>query len=106
MLAHDGAWSGRQIVPRQRVLDATTAAAPYLAPSTTPRRLGYGYQVWLQPGARRQYSLRAVHGQAIFVDPAAKLVLVHTAVRLKPAADPAALELGALWQVLVARYDN
>jgi len=30
--------------------------------------------------------------------------LVHTAVRLKPSADPAAAELGALWQALVARF--
>jgi len=104
MLAHDGAWNGRQIVPRQWVLDATTAAAPFLAPSLSPARLGYGYQVWLQPGARRQFSLRGVHGQTIFVDPASRLVLVHTAVRLIPAADPAAAELGALWRALVAQY--
>lgn len=106
LLAHDGASNGRQIIPHQWVLDATTAAAPYLAPSVAPPRLGYGYQVWLQPGPRRQFSLRGVHGQAIFIDPASKLVLVHTAVRLKPSADPAALELSALWQALVARYGN
>jgi hypothetical protein len=29
------------------------------------------------------------------------LVLVHTAVRLKAAADPAAAELNALWNALV-----
>jgi CubicO group peptidase (beta-lactamase class C family) len=106
LLAHDGAWDGRQIVPRQWVLDATRAEAPYLAPALSPPRLGYGYQVWLQPGARRQFSLRGVHGQAVFVDPGAKLVLVHTAVRLKPSADPAALELAELWRALVARYGD
>jgi CubicO group peptidase (beta-lactamase class C family) len=100
MLAHDGIWNGRQI-PRQWVLDAT---APFLAPSLAPPRLGYGYQVWLQPGARREFSLRGVHGQIIFVDPGLHLVLVHTAVRLKPASDPSALELAALWQELVASY--
>jgi CubicO group peptidase (beta-lactamase class C family) len=104
LLAHDGAWNGMQIVPRQWVLDATTAAAAYLAPA--PLRLGYGYQVWLQPGAGRQFSLRGVHGQAIFVDSGSGLVLVHTAVRLKPSSDPAALELGALWRALVAEHRN
>jgi CubicO group peptidase (beta-lactamase class C family) len=106
MLAHDGAWNGHQIVPRQWVLDATSVAADYLAPSLTPPRLGYGYQVWLQPGTRRQFSLRGVHGQAIFVDPESKLVLVHTAVRLKPAADPGAAELAALWRSIVAGFGH
>jgi CubicO group peptidase (beta-lactamase class C family) len=106
IIAYDGAWNGRQIVPRQWVQDGTTPAAPYLTPSLSPPRLGYGYQVWVQPASRREFSFRGVHGQAIYVDPAARLVLVHTAVRLKPSADPAAQELGALWQALVTRYGN
>jgi CubicO group peptidase (beta-lactamase class C family) len=106
LLAHDGMWNGRQIIPRQWVLDATTPSAPFLAPAVAPPHLGYGYQVWLQPGARRQFSLRGVHGQAIFVDPQARLVLVHTAVRLRPANDPQAVELGELWRALVARYGS
>ena len=77
--------------------------APLDASAATPF-FGYGYQVWLFPGTRRQFALLGVHGQAIFVDPVAKLVLVHTAVRLKASNDPAALELRALWDALVARY--
>jgi len=50
MLAHDGAWSGRQIVPRQWVLDATTAQYPFLRAGTATRFFGYGYQTWLLPG--------------------------------------------------------
>ena len=103
MLAHDGAWNGRQVVPRQWLLDATTVAAPYLAPGVATRGSGYGYQVWLLSGPRRQFSLLGVHGQAIFVDPAMQLVLVHTAVRTKPSGDPATAELYALWRALVAR---
>jgi len=103
LLANDGAWNGVQIVPRQWVLDATTAAAPYQRPGTATPFFGYGYQIWLFPGPRRQFALLGVHGQSIFVDPAAKLVLVHTAVRLKASLDPAAVELRALWAALVAR---
>jgi CubicO group peptidase (beta-lactamase class C family) len=104
MLANDGAWNGRQIVPRQWVLDATTPQAPFLTPGIMTRSYGYGYQVWLLTGPRRQFALLGIHGQTIFVDPAAKLVLVHTAVRLKANMDPAVLELRALWEGLVARY--
>jgi CubicO group peptidase (beta-lactamase class C family) len=106
LLAHDGMWNGRQIIPRQWVQDATTPAASFLAPTVAPPRLGYGYQVWLQPGARRQFSLRGVHGQAIFVDSQARLVLVHTAVRLRPTGDPQAAELSELWRAVVARYGS
>ena len=102
MLAGDGAWNGRQIVPRQWVLDATTVQAPFLRPGTATRFFGYGYQTWLFPGPRRQFAFRGIHGQAIYVDPASKLVLVHTAVRLKASNDPAAVELRAVWAALVA----
>jgi CubicO group peptidase (beta-lactamase class C family) len=104
LLAHDGAWNGRQIIPRQWLLDATRIEAPYLAPGIATPTYGYGYQVWLRAGGRREFVLLGVHGQAIFIDPVAHLVLVHMAVRLKPSRDPAVAELNALWRDLVARY--
>jgi CubicO group peptidase (beta-lactamase class C family) len=104
MLAHDGAWNGQQIVPRQWVLDATTVAAPWLAPGVASKFYGYGYQLWLLPGDRRQFALLGIHGQAIFVDPGAQLVMVHTAVRVKPTGDPIAGEVVALWRAVVKRY--
>jgi CubicO group peptidase (beta-lactamase class C family) len=107
MLAHDGFWNGRQIVPRQWVVNATSNAPAdtHLKPARkAPTDLGYGYQVWLSPGPRRTFSLRGVYGQAIYVDPRSKLVLVHTAVRLAPRGDPAAPELAALWRALVAKH--
>lgn len=73
---------------------------------TATRFFGYGYQTWLFPGPRRQFALLGIHGQSVFVDPAAKLVLVHMAVRVKPSNDPAALELRALWSALVARFGD
>ncbi len=104
MLAHDGAWNGQQIVPKQWVLDATTVAAPWLAPGMTSKFYGYGYQIWLLPGARRQFALLGIHGQVIFVDPAAHLVMVHTAVRVQATGDPMAGEVVALWRAVVQRY--
>jgi CubicO group peptidase (beta-lactamase class C family) len=57
--------------------------------------------VWIFPGPRRQFALLGVHGQSIFVDPAARLVLVHTAAQVKPSRDPAAVALISLWNALV-----
>lgn len=106
ILAHDGAWNGRQIVPRQWVLDMTTAQLPFQLPGTATKFYGYGYQTWLFPGSRWQFALLGIHGQAVFVDPVARLVLVHTAVRLKASGDPAAAELIALWRALAAQFPN
>ena len=104
VMAHDGAWNGRQIVPGAWVREMTAVGAPFLAPGAATRFFGYGYQTWLFPGPRRQFALLGIHGQSVFVDPAAKLVLAHTAVRVKPSNDPAAAELRALWAALVARF--
>jgi len=103
LLAHDGAWNGRQIIPRDWVIASTTVAAPYLAPGAVAPFYGYGNQVWLLPGPRRQFALLGIHGQTIFVDPAAQLVLVQTAVRVKATADASAGELRAVWRALVQR---
>jgi len=102
LLAHDGAWNGRQVVPRQWLIEATTVrpSDAYLAPGSATRYFGYGYQVWLLPGAERRFVLRGIRGQMIFVDPATKLVMVHTAVSPE-LSDPAAAETVALWTAVV-----
>ena len=100
LLAHDGAWEGRQIIPAQWMLEATTTrpSDAYLAPGRTePRSLGYGYLMWLLPGARRQFTPIGFFGQRICVDPASKLVMVQTAVENGP-------EVGRLWSDVVARF--
>jgi CubicO group peptidase (beta-lactamase class C family) len=98
LLAHDGRLGDRQIIPKSWVHAATTVPADswHLKPYAATRYFGYGYQTWIFPGKRRMFALLGVRGQAIYVDPAAKLVLVHTAVRNLP-VDPGDVELRALW---------
>jgi CubicO group peptidase (beta-lactamase class C family) len=98
LLAHDGRLGRRQIIPSPWVHAATTVPADswHLKPYAATRYFGYGYQTWIIPGERRMFALLGVHGQAIYVDPASKLVLVHTAVRKLP-VDPGTDELHALW---------
>ena len=105
LLANDGAWNGRQIIPRQWLI-AATAIAPgeeYLAPRQATSYFGYGYQTWIFPGPRRQFALLGIHGQSIYIDPAARLVLVHTAVRPKASRDPGVVEQVTLWHALAAK---
>jgi CubicO group peptidase (beta-lactamase class C family) len=102
LLAHDGQWRGRQIVPAAWIRDATTVRTdqPHLQPRIATRFYGYGYQTWILPGDRRQFVFLGVRGQTIFVDPTSRLALVHTAVRKLP-ADPAGAETVWLFRSLV-----
>ncbi|UPJ58266.1 serine hydrolase [Bradyrhizobium sp. 192] len=99
LLANDGAWEGRQLIPRQWLLDATTVRPGdgHLAPRVATPYFGYGYQVWLLPGEQRRFALLGIRGQVILVDPISKLVMVHTAVRQKPSEPGALREPLALW---------
>jgi CubicO group peptidase (beta-lactamase class C family) len=99
LLAHDGAWEGRQIIPAQYMIDATTTrlSDAYLAPGKAMPNFGYGYFFWLLPGARRQFALLGANGQRICVDPTSKLVLVQTAVDNTD-------EVWHLWSTLVEQF--
>jgi CubicO group peptidase (beta-lactamase class C family) len=106
LLAYDGAWEGQQLIPRQWLLDGTTVrpADTYLAPGTATPYFGYGYQVWLFPGTQRRFALIGIRGQLILIDPASKIVMVHTAVRLKPAEPRANAETIALFLGVVEQF--
>ena len=61
LLAHDGNWRGRQIIPAAWIKEATIVRPGQPQPGTG----GYGYQVWILAGERRMFALRGVRGQAI-----------------------------------------
>ncbi len=71
LLAHDGNWRGRQLIPAGWVKDATSTHPQqrHLWPEVATPFLGYGYQVWLLPGEPRRFVFLGVRGQSIFVDP-------------------------------------
>ena len=100
LLARDGVANGHQIIPRHWLIDATTTPpdSPFAPRRATPY-LGYGYQLWLFPGPRRQFALLGIHGQSIFVDPDARLVMVQTAVQVSATGGRA--EAFAIWAALV-----
>jgi CubicO group peptidase (beta-lactamase class C family) len=108
LLAHDGNWRGRQLIPADWVKEATSTNPQqrYLWPEVATPLFGYGYQVWLFPGEPRRFAFLGVRGQSILVDPQSRIVMVHTAVRKRPSGDPAAREGRVLWQAVVGTLGN
>ena len=47
---------------------------------TATKNNGYGYQTWVTHRTEPRFAALGVYGQAIYVDPIRKLVVVHTAV--------------------------
>lgn len=82
LLAHDGRAGGRQLNAREWLVEATTVPPerPDLGVVWAEAGLGYGYQTWIVPGPRRMFALPGVRGQAIYIDPTSRIVMVHTAV--------------------------
>jgi CubicO group peptidase (beta-lactamase class C family) len=98
LLANDGTLDGRPIIPGGWVREATTPSGEQFEAGQTGTSFGYGYQTWILPGAERQFVLRGLRGQAVFVDPKSKLVMVHTAAR---DVFDAGREMVLLWRGIV-----
>jgi len=114
MMAADGEVRGNPVLQREHLLDMTDAGRQPAAfrPGTMSyhgsRYSGYGLQTWILPGSRRRFALLGVYGQAIFVDPALGLVVVHMAVGKDASGDASGTHLGAerdaLLRGIVATY--
>ncbi len=110
LLANDGETGGKQIIPKDYLLDATDwhRQPEAFRPSNATPYFGYGYQFWLFPGEKRRFALLGVYGQAIFVDPELKLVLVLTAAAKNANVGKETLgrERAALWRGLVETFGS
>lgn len=100
LLANEGAFEGRQIVPAAWVRAMTAPDAPHLRVGAALRFNGYGYQTWLIDARAPYFALLGIRGQAIFVDPLTKLVVVfvaaHAAADLPSRRDQYVLFYGTL----------
>jgi len=110
LLANDGAVGGKQIVPKDYLLEATDwhLQPDAFKPQRATPYFGYGYQFWLFPGEKRRFALLGVYGQSIFVDPGQKLVMVVTAAtkNANVVQESYARERGALWRGVVEKYGS
>ncbi|UCX03643.1 serine hydrolase domain-containing protein [Shewanella glacialimarina] len=81
LLLNNGAYNGQQIVSQAWIKAATTAQADYLQPQAD--KLGYGYQIWLPPGAEAgEFFCVGVYGQYIYVNQQHNVVIVKNSADL------------------------
>lgn len=76
-----GSWNGNQILPADWVQASVTPDAPHVQwgrPVIAGMELpeGYGYQWWLSPGGKGQFSAIGVYNQWVFVSPADRVTIV------------------------------
>jgi CubicO group peptidase (beta-lactamase class C family) len=108
LLADDGMRDGKQIIPRDYLIEATDSRRhpPAFGPRKATPYFGYGYKFWLFPSTPRRFALLGVYGQSIFVDPGLRLAMVITAVQRDASSnnDKFGAERDALWRGVLARY--
>ena len=105
LLAHEGNWRGRQLIPAAWIQEATTVRAdqPHLRPGTAHPTYGYGYQTWILPGERRMFMFWGVRGQRIYVDPRRKVVMVNTGAHRQSVDVGPLRQMDALWAAVVSQ---
>ena len=83
MMRCGGRWHGKQIIPREAVDDIRFGSnpAPFAASDYGKKLPGWSYRNmwWISNNADGAFMARGVHGQAIYVDPAAEMVIVRVA---------------------------
>lgn len=82
LMAQDGMWDGKRLLPEGWVRQATVPSTPQVQPGELyyGYPLGYQYQWWTLPWGDGVFTAQGVNGQFVYVDPANDLVVVQTAV--------------------------
>ncbi len=87
LIRNKGQWQGQQIIPQEAVEDIEKGGSQAaFAKSDHPKLKGWSYRdMWwscptgMTENEHRAFSARGVHGQAIYIDPKAEMVIVRLA---------------------------
>lgn len=107
MMRRGGKWNGQQVVPAAAIADITKGAgkAEFAKNGAYPTLPGWSYrnQWWVSHNNHGAYMARGIHGQAIYIDPKAEMVIARFAshpvagnVAIDPTSIPAYEALGRL----------
>lgn len=82
MMRNEGKFEGKRIIPKAAVRDITCGGNPEaFAKGDYPMLKGWSYRNmwWITHNSHNAYMARGVHGQAIYIDPVAEMVIVRFA---------------------------
>ena len=83
MMRREGRWHGEQIIPREVVRDIRFGSniEPFAASDYGKKLPGWSYRNmwWVTNNPNGAFMARGVHGQAIYIDPTAEMVIVRAA---------------------------
>lgn len=83
MMRREGRWHGEQIIPREVVRDIRFGSnpEPFAASNYADKLPGWSYRNmwWVTNNPNGAFMARGVHGQAIYIDPTAEMVIVRAA---------------------------
>ena len=107
MMRQGGKWNGEQVVPAAAIADITKGGGKveFAKNGAYPTLPGWSYrnQWWVSHNDHGAYMARGIHGQAIYIDPKAEMVIARFAshpvagnVAIDPTSIPAYEALGRL----------
>ncbi len=82
MMLNEGKLNGNRVIPKEAVRDITCGASQEaFAKGDYPMLKGWSYRNmwWITHNSHKAYMARGVHGQAIYIDPKAQMVIVRFA---------------------------
>lgn len=82
MMRNEGKLEGRRIIPKEAVRDITCGGSQQaFAKGDYPKLRGWSYRDmwWITHNSHKAYMARGVHGQAIYIDPKAEMVIARFA---------------------------
>jgi CubicO group peptidase (beta-lactamase class C family) len=82
LIRQKGAFKGKQLFPEQAILDIEKGGdQAAFARSSYPALEGWSYRNmwWITHNEHGAYTARGVHGQALYIDPVAEMVIVRLA---------------------------
>ena len=97
LMLQQGVWNGKQIVPREAVAAVASGGDRLKFSEAGYKTLpggSYGSQWWALHNENGAYSARGIHGQAIYIDPTAEMVIARFAshpISFNAAIDPNSL---------------